>query len=126
MFPSPCNHINGTDAAGYPPFRKKNRPMYIYSTDICRSVQVHYHDTMKYEGIPGYRYITRDDFLNQLDGEFGQDCFCLNEAKAPGLVKPNGCLYRGAMDLSNCQSIYTNSQTKTCTYLTNFILPSLF
>lgn len=49
-----------------------------------------------------YRFTARDDFLNQIGPEYGTDCFCSgNVSNVP--QHSNGCLLRGAMDLSLCQ-----------------------
>ena len=99
--PTVCNMINGTDATGFPPFVKNSGSMFIYSADICRSVEIFFEKEIDYKGIPGYRYITKDNFLNEIGPEFDNDCFCVNRIKK-GIVKENGCLYRGALDLSTC------------------------
>ncbi|XP_013112608.1 sensory neuron membrane protein 2 isoform X3 [Stomoxys calcitrans] len=98
---SMCNQINGTDASSYPPFRKKGDSMYIFSADICRSVQLFYQKEVKYKGIPGFRYSIGENFINDIGPEHDNDCFCVD--KLTNVIKrKNGCLYTGAMDLTNC------------------------
>lgn len=75
--------------------------MSIYNSDICRSVNLYYVRDIKYEGIPGYRYETKEDYLNELGPEYSNQCFCVNKEKN-SMAKKNGCLYAGALDLSKC------------------------
>jgi lysosome membrane protein 2 len=56
---------------------------------------------MEYKGIPGYRYETKADFIAELDPKYKTGCFCVDKV-FNGITKPNGCLYSGAMDLTNC------------------------
>ncbi|XP_073836371.1 sensory neuron membrane protein 2 isoform X2 [Musca autumnalis] len=98
---STCNQINGTDASSYPPFRQRGDSMYIFSSDICRSVQLFYQKEIQYKGIPGYRYSIGENFINDIGPEHDNECFCVD--KLTNVIKrKNGCLYAGAMDLTNC------------------------
>lgn len=99
--PSVCQYINGTDGSAVAPFREKNDNFYIYSSDICRSVQLFYQNETEYKGIPGYRYETRDNFLNNIGPCHGNECFCIDKISG-ALKEENGCLYSGAIDLTEC------------------------
>ncbi|XP_055531057.1 sensory neuron membrane protein 2 isoform X1 [Wyeomyia smithii] len=96
-----CNRIHGTDGSGYPPFRSGVQKMTIFSSDICRTVDIRYVEPSSYEGIPALRYITDSNFMNEIGPEYGNDCYCVNRIPK-ALVKSNGCLYKGALDLSTC------------------------
>lgn len=66
------------------------------------TVKIYYKEEVTFEGIPAYRFETRDDFLRDIGPEYGNECFCLDRIEhIPS--RPNGCLYRGALDLSSCQ-----------------------
>lgn len=54
-----------------------------------------------YKGIPALRYEVSDTFLKYVGPEYGTDCFCPNMIPN-AIVKPNGCLYSGALDLMPC------------------------
>ncbi|XP_030385127.1 sensory neuron membrane protein 2 isoform X2 [Scaptodrosophila lebanonensis] len=98
---SVCNQINGTDASSYPPFRQRGDSMYIFSADICRSVQLFYQSDIQYQGIPGFRYSIGENFINDIGPEHDNECFCVD--KLTNVIKrKNGCLYAGALDLTNC------------------------
>ncbi|XP_052846716.1 sensory neuron membrane protein 2 isoform X1 [Drosophila gunungcola] len=98
---SVCNQINGTDASAYPPFRQRGDSMYIFSADICRSVQLFYQADIQYQGIPGYRYSIGENFINDIGPEHDNECFCVDKL-ANVIKRKNGCLYAGALDLTTC------------------------
>ncbi|XP_021695540.1 sensory neuron membrane protein 2 isoform X1 [Aedes aegypti] len=98
---SKCNKIVGTDGSGYPPFREGVERMTIFSSDICRTVDIKYVGPSSYEGIPALRFETDSHFLNEIGPEYGNDCYCVNRIPK-AIVKNNGCLYKGALDLSTC------------------------
>ncbi|CAO1333390.1 unnamed protein product [Diamesa hyperborea] len=99
--PSTCQYINGTDATAASPFRQKGDSFYIFSSDICRSVQLFYDGETKFNGIPGYHYVTKQNFLNEIGPEYATDCFCVDKIKG-ALGREDGCLYSGALDLTDC------------------------
>ncbi|XP_034108646.1 sensory neuron membrane protein 2 isoform X2 [Drosophila albomicans] len=98
---SVCNQINGTDASSYPPFRQRGDSMYIFSADICRSVQLFYQSDIQYQGIPGFRYSIGENFINDIGPEHDNECFCVDKL-ANVIKRKNGCLYAGALDLTTC------------------------
>ncbi|XP_055324872.1 sensory neuron membrane protein 2 [Sitodiplosis mosellana] len=99
---STCNFINGTDSTVYAPHIKPNAYLDIFATDICRSVKIYYAGKIRYAGIPGYHFESGSDFLESIGPEFGNECFCIDRiVNVP--VRSNGCLYKGALDLSTCQ-----------------------
>lgn len=93
--------------------------MLIYN-DCYRSVRVYYKEKVTYEGIPAFRFQTRDDFIQNIGSEYGNSCFCVDRiSNVPG--RPNGCLYKGALDLTTCQGkikeIYSGSFTNIVLFL---------
>ena len=66
-----------------------------------RSVQLFYQDQTEYKGIPGYRYETRENFLTDIGPCYGNECFCIDKISG-ALKEDNGCLYSGALDLTEC------------------------
>jgi len=66
-----------------------------------RSVQLFFQNETEYKGIPGYRYETRDNFLNDIGPCHGNECFCIDKISG-ALKEDNGCLYSGAIDLTEC------------------------
>lgn len=65
---------------------------------------MYYQKDIKYEGIPALRYVMGDTFLNNIGPEYQNECFCVN--KLMNIIKrKNGCLYPGALDLTQCLGI---------------------
>lgn len=65
-------------------------------------MKIIYKEEVEYEGIPAYRYQVGDDFLRDVGPEYGNECFCLDRIEHIP-TQPNGCLLKGALDLSACQ-----------------------
>ena len=44
-----CNQINGTDGNWFPPLTTVDKPLYLYSTEICRSIYItfEYHSSVR-------------------------------------------------------------------------------
>ncbi|XP_077302560.1 sensory neuron membrane protein 2 [Arctopsyche grandis] len=97
---STCNMINGTDSTIYAPRVYKNKDIFIYNSDICRSVRTRFEKKVFYQGIKGFRYVASEETLEAPSVENGTMCFCLNQTI--GITQPNGCLKKGAMELYPC------------------------
>lgn len=73
-----------------------------------RTVEVFYEKEITYRGIRGLRFTTGDNFLNEIGSKYSTQCFCSNTmSKIP--KKADGCLLKGALDLSPCHSEYCGS-----------------
>jgi len=88
-----CNVIRGSDATIFAPFNTKDTKIYVFTTDLCRSIYLSYDRDIRHEGIRGYRYIVDPYQLGNVSDVPDNYCFC----------PPNGaCLHAGAMDLYTC------------------------
>jgi lysosome membrane protein 2 len=74
---------------------------FLMSFFFSSSVQLFFERKVTYDGIPGFRYQTRENFLNQIGSCYGNDCFCVNKING-SLRNDDGCLYSGAIDLTDC------------------------
>ncbi|CAG7833577.1 unnamed protein product [Allacma fusca] len=93
-----CNNINGTDGSLYPPFVKKDRILYIFHPDICRSLGLTYSHDTEFMGIPGYRFTAPRSMLEDPKVNHDNLCFCPDDSD--NYAK---CLKAGAIDLSSCR-----------------------
>ncbi|XP_039764055.1 sensory neuron membrane protein 2 isoform X2 [Pararge aegeria] len=94
--PGVCNMINGTDSGIFAPFVNRDKSIYAFNTDICRSVELRYQNEVVYQDtIPAARFSANSWFLDN-----HQECFCLNTTE--GITRDNGCLYTGAMEMFTC------------------------
>lgn len=69
---------------------------------LCiRSLQIFYKKELYYRGIRALRFVTGKSFLEEIDPKYNSQCFCTDTlAKVP--KKANGCLFKGALDLTAC------------------------
>lgn len=92
-----CNQINGTDGSSFPPFVDKDKPLFFFSADICRSVSAGYQQSMDLKGIPVYHFTLQQDTLAAPVDNPNNQCYC-KEKK----VSKN-CTLAGALDVSSCK-----------------------
>ncbi|KAG4071596.1 hypothetical protein HA402_011750 [Bradysia odoriphaga] len=101
---STCNLFKkATDGVLFPPHLKPEGSVNVYVTDICRAVQLYYRKTITYQKIIGYRFETGDDFLKKIGSKYSTKCFCITRLEQVPKYD-DGCLYKGALDLSLCHA----------------------
>ncbi|KAI3366682.1 hypothetical protein L3Q82_009356 [Scortum barcoo] len=93
-----CNMINGTDASSFPPFVDKRKPLYFFSSDICRSVSAGFEGSFDLKGIEVYRFTLQPDTLASPTVNPDNQCYCSN------LKTTKNCTLAGVLDVSSCQS----------------------
>uniref|UniRef100_A0A1I8FPS6 Protein kinase domain-containing protein n=1 Tax=Macrostomum lignano TaxID=282301 RepID=A0A1I8FPS6_9PLAT len=87
------NMLNGTDGTMFPPFVDPKKRLYIYSTDICRSIYVTYAGPTSVRGIDLLRFTAPAEvFYNSTLNPENQG-FCVG-----GI-----CLDSGVLNLTTCQ-----------------------
>ncbi|XP_022605357.1 platelet glycoprotein 4 [Seriola dumerili] len=92
-----CDMINGTDASSFAPFVDKKKPLYFFSSDICRSVSASFEESMDLKGIEVYRYALQPSTLASPIVNPDNRCFCRN----PTTTK--NCTMAGVLDISSCK-----------------------
>ncbi|XP_049908961.1 lysosome membrane protein 2c [Epinephelus moara] len=89
-----CNMINGTNGASFHPVVTKNETLYMFSSDLCRSLYALYEEDVQVKGIPGYRFSPPSQvFANQT----------VNPANAGFCVPAGNCLGSGVLNVSLCK-----------------------
>ncbi|XP_037607909.1 lysosome membrane protein 2c [Sebastes umbrosus] len=89
-----CNMINGTNGASFHPVINKNETIYIFSSDLCRSIYALYEEDVTVKGIPGYRFSPPSAvFANKT----------VNPANAGFCVPAENCLGTGLLNVSPCK-----------------------
>ncbi|CAL8318874.1 unnamed protein product [Lota lota] len=92
-----CDTINGTDASSFPPYLDKKKPIYFFSSDICRSVSSNFKDVRDLRGIEVYRYVLPPStFASPTDNPENQ-CFCSER------VVSRNCTMAGVLDVGPCR-----------------------
>ncbi|XP_008288226.1 lysosome membrane protein 2c [Stegastes partitus] len=89
-----CNMINGTNGASFHPVITKNEVLYMFSSDLCRSLYGLYETEVSVKGIPGYRFSPPSEvFANST----------VNPANAGFCVPAGNCLGSGVLNVSVCK-----------------------
>ncbi|XP_029901845.1 platelet glycoprotein 4 [Myripristis murdjan] len=92
-----CDMINGTDASSFPPFLDKKKPLYFFSSDICRSVSATFEKSKDLKGIEVYRYVLPTLTLASPKENPDNQCFCTDP------VVTKDCALAGVLDVSSCR-----------------------
>ncbi|XP_040013934.1 lysosome membrane protein 2c [Xiphias gladius] len=89
-----CNMINGTNGASFHPIISKNEVLYMFSSDLCRSLYALYEEDVTVKGIPGYRFVPPSEVFANLT---------VNPANAGFCVPAGNCLGSGVLNVSACK-----------------------
>ncbi|KAH3692244.1 lysosome membrane protein 2-like isoform X2 [Dreissena polymorpha] len=88
-----CNMVNGTDGTIFHPFVKKSDVIYVFSTDLCRSIYFTYAHMTSQQGIDLYRFACPPEVF--MDHVHNPDNL--------GYCTPsNNCLPSGVLNMENC------------------------
>ncbi|XP_042084410.1 lysosome membrane protein 2c [Haplochromis burtoni] len=89
-----CNMINGTIGTGFHPVITKNDVLYIFSSDLCRSLYTVYEEDVTVKGITGYRFVPPSSVFANLTVNPDNAGFC---------VPAGNCLGSGLLNVSVCK-----------------------
>lgn len=89
-----CNMINGTIGTGFHPVITKNDMLYIFSSDLCRSLYTVYEEDVTVKGISGYRFVPPSSVFANLTVNPDNAGFC---------VPAGNCLGSGLLNVSVCK-----------------------
>ncbi|XP_077450104.1 platelet glycoprotein 4 isoform X2 [Stigmatopora argus] len=92
-----CNMINGTDGSNFAPYVDATKPLYFFSSDICRSVSASYERSLELKGIPVYRFTLLASTLASPLENPDNHCYCRD------LETTKNCSMAGVLDISSCQ-----------------------
>lgn len=90
-----CNMINGTDASLFPPNVQKTDKLYIYSSELCRSVFLKFTEEIDFKGVKGYQFETDLELLGDINLTPDNECFCYPNTSS--------CVATGVISLSSCK-----------------------
>ncbi|GAB1602937.1 scavenger receptor class B member 1-like [Argonauta hians] len=86
-----CNMINGSDGTLFPPFLNKDSKLFIFSTDICRSIYAIYDKEMSVSDIPVFRYSVPPNVFTTGDVNPDNKGFCTPICLPTGLLNVSKC-----------------------------------
>ncbi|XP_063314766.1 lysosome membrane protein 2 [Pelobates fuscus] len=89
-----CNMINGTDGTSFHPLVDKDDTIYIFSSDLCRTLPTVYESSRTVKDIPVYRFApSQNTFAN----------VSVNPDNAGFCVPAGNCLPSGLLNVSKCK-----------------------
>uniref|UniRef100_A0AAY5K9H8 Scavenger receptor class B, member 2c n=1 Tax=Esox lucius TaxID=8010 RepID=A0AAY5K9H8_ESOLU len=86
-----CNMINGTNGASFHPIITKNETLYMFNSDLCRSIYTTFEEERNVKGVPGYRFSPPSSVFANTTENAG---FC---------SPPGNCLGSGVLNVSACK-----------------------
>uniref|UniRef100_A0A8C9TUI9 Platelet glycoprotein 4 n=1 Tax=Scleropages formosus TaxID=113540 RepID=A0A8C9TUI9_SCLFO len=92
-----CDMINGTDASSFPPSLDKDKSLFFFSSDICRSVSAEFTGTVNLKGIKMYHYMLPELLLAAPSVNPDNKCYCKN------MDVTRNCTLGGVLDISSCR-----------------------
>lgn len=91
-----CNMINGSDGTQYPPDRlDENSVVYIFVTQLCRSLYLVYDYAVDYLGVKVLRYVAPPEMLQSSTMNPDNACYCSSL----------GCLGSSLLEMTPCIKI---------------------
>lgn len=96
-----CNMINGTDSTIFPPFWTPNDKLYIFVTDVCRSLYAEFESEIEWKGVKALHYTGSRHNMQDPEEYPPNKCFCLLESES----RPLRCLKEGVLNLINCLGV---------------------
>ncbi|XP_059906267.1 lysosome membrane protein 2c isoform X2 [Gadus macrocephalus] len=89
-----CNMINGTNGAFFHPLVTKDETLYMFSSDLCRSMYATYVEDVTVKELPGYRFSPPSSVFANLTVNPDNAGFCVPEGN---------CLGSGVLNVSACK-----------------------
>ncbi|XP_072261661.1 lysosome membrane protein 2 [Pyxicephalus adspersus] len=89
-----CNMINGTDGSSFHPLIDKNDILYIFSSDLCRSLYTVYDSTQRVKQISAFRFVIPEKAFANVTVNPDNAGFC---------VPAGNCLPSGLLNVSECK-----------------------
>lgn len=89
-----ANMINGTDGTYYHPFINTDEPIYVFSSDICRSIMTTYEKNIDVKGVEAKRFVGPPEVFQNVTTNPDNVGFCTPDE--------DHCLPGGLLNVSNC------------------------
>lgn len=88
------NSINGTDGSAFHPLLNKNERIYVFTSDLCRSIHMEFEKEVYVKGIPAYRFTPPRSVFASKEENPANEGFC---------ITPKECLGTGLLKVSPCR-----------------------
>ncbi|KAI4887791.1 hypothetical protein NFI96_005766 [Prochilodus magdalenae] len=88
-----CNMINGTNGASFHPVINKTERLYMFSSDLCRSLYATFESEVSVLGIPAFRFVPPSEVFANMTVNPDNAGFCTG----------GNCLGSGLLNVSVCK-----------------------
>ncbi|XP_060746357.1 lysosome membrane protein 2c [Tachysurus vachellii] len=88
-----CNMINGTNGATFHPIINKTEKLYMFSSDLCRSIYAIFESELSVRGVPAYRFVPPSEVFANTTINPDNAGFCVG----------GNCLSSGLLNVSVCK-----------------------
>ncbi|KAJ8402135.1 hypothetical protein AAFF_G00373700 [Aldrovandia affinis] len=88
------NMINGTDGSAFHPLMSRDEQLYVFTSDLCRSIYMKFVKDVEIKGIPAYRFAPPRDVLASQEENPANAGFCVPAGK---------CLGTGVLNVGVCR-----------------------
>ncbi|KAM9450699.1 lysosome membrane protein 2c [Clarias gariepinus] len=88
-----CNMINGTNGGTFHPIISKTEKLYMFSSDLCRSIYATFESELSIRGIPAYRFVPPSAVFANSTINPDNTGFCVG----------GNCLSSGLLNVSVCK-----------------------
>ncbi|XP_041359462.1 lysosome membrane protein 2-like [Gigantopelta aegis] len=95
-----ANMLNGSDGTLFPPFVDSSRPLYLYASDVCRSLEIVYKYGYKLKDIDLLRYVVPPSSFRNVTSNPDNIGFCTPFAN---LSDTSDCNPGGVLNASVCK-----------------------
>ncbi|CAH0546699.1 unnamed protein product [Brassicogethes aeneus] len=95
-----CSRVRGTDSTLFHPDIESSSVSEIFSTDLCRAVDINYSGKDSYKGIEGFRFQIDKNTVWFKTNTSEEDCFCTKQTK--NMNNEKDCFLDGIVDMQPC------------------------
>ncbi|VDO60932.1 unnamed protein product [Heligmosomoides polygyrus] len=95
--------IRGTEGMLFPPFLKKSDRIYVFISQLCRSVWLEFQKEIEYEGVPAYRFVLPPEVFDPTAPENEGFCNPTDKKFFDSQNETDDCFPKGLLEISKCQ-----------------------
>lgn len=93
FFKDHCGMVNGSAGEMYPPKMSKDKPVSIFTPDLCRSLPMDYEKEVVVHGITGYKFSGGERAVDNGTKYPDNYCFCGGECVPSGVLNISSCRF---------------------------------
>ncbi|ETN71150.1 CD36 family protein [Necator americanus] len=94
--------IRGTEGMLFPPFLKKSDRIYVFISQLCRSVWLEFEKEVECEGVPAYRFVLPPEVFDPTIPENDGYCNPTDKKFFASQNETDDCFPAGLLEVSKC------------------------